>query len=136
MPEGVVEGEHGTDVPDGVLITQTGQVNVRRRGEVRYEYVFSFRSGLRADPDEDYLSAIAGKVSVEVAVPLVCPGDSAGSADAVRYALPEDLRHEGFGVTYERSDTLPGHVAIRWPGEWEEEVIGKLDRCFRDCVRG
>lgn len=138
MPQGsaVIPGEDGSDVPDDVVVTHVGRVDRRRRGNIRVEHLFSFRSSVRVDRNEPGMSVIAGKLPIEEAVPYVCRGDAAGTADAVRYALTEDLRKEKFEVKYRESRTVPGHVTVSWlEGEWTEEVLSRFDRCFREYVR-
>jgi len=137
VPERIVEGPDGENVAEITVLTQVGQCAIRRRGAIRTEHHFSFRSGLRSERGEPGMSVIAGRVSVEEAVPLVCRGDSAGSADAVRYAVTEDLRKEGFTVTYRKSRIVPGHAVVLWPdGEWDEGVLAKFSKCFSEYVPG
>jgi len=123
-------------VPEDMTVTQTGAVQIRRRGQIRVEQAFSFRSSLRTDTNETYMSVISDRLAVETAVPLVCRGDSAGSADAVRYAVVEDLTERGFTVTYKTSRTVPGHIAVTWPGEWNDDVMMRFEACFREFAKG
>ena len=131
----MIEGKDGEKVPDGVILTQLGQCERSVRG-IRTRRSFSFRSALRVERGEPGMSAIAGRVTVEEAVPMVCRGDIAGSADSVRYALAEDLRREGFEIRYRKSPVVRGHVAITFDGEWDDGVLKSFDRAFHEYIPG
>lgn len=122
-------------VPDGADVTQTGYLNQSFALPWSRQHC-RFRSGLRINRDEKYLSAIEGRLDPTVAVPLVCRGDSAGSADAVRYATVGSLRSAGFEVNYQLSRTIPGHVGITWNGDWDLDVSTRIDNCFADIRKG
>lgn len=125
----------GDDVPEDETVTQTGHQDLR--GNDRWSRPrFAFRSGLRTDRGENYMSVIVGRLTPEEAVPPVNPGDEAGTADAVRYALVRDLRTVGFDVRYQSSRTVPGHVAITIGRPWDAGVVERFDACFHEICSG
>jgi hypothetical protein len=126
----------GDEVDPNEVVTQVGSVSRRLRGNIRLERTFSFRSGLRADRGETYMSVIAGRISLSEAVRMVHTGDDAGSADAVRYAQVKDLKSEGFTVIHKPSRRIPEHVAVFGPEPWDTEVLRKFDECFSEYVTG
>lgn len=79
---------------------------------------------------------IGERIPIGQAVPLVCRGDQAGEADAIRYAVTKDLRKAGFTIRWKESRTVPKHVAIRWEGEWEASVSSRFDAAFREYEPG
>jgi len=105
------------------------------------EYVSQYGSRLTGEPvfwdhlkpaDIDGLSAIIGQVTPAEGRRRV-RGPRSGPPtrdDGIRYALVADLEKEGFRVT----DTgWPGntkHVSISYPGEWDDTVAGKFNKCF------
>lgn len=124
----------GGPVPPDIVLTQTGHVTNRCSRWHRVN--FSFRSSLRADQGETYVSAIAGRLTVDEAVPLVSRGDRAGEADAARYAPTEVLIKAGFQVTFRPTRTIPSHVAIAWVDEWGEDTAVLFGQCFTEYVPG
>lgn len=122
----------GDDVEDDMVLTQLGAHELRWESGIRTRHHFSFRSALRADRDEEYMSLVAGRMSLAEIVPLVNRGDTAGGADAVRYTVAGELRKAGFEIKYKKSRTIPSHVAVRWPGEWDGDVLSRFDQSFRE----
>lgn len=116
-------------------VTQTGHQELRLNGRWSRPR-FSFRSGLRTEQGEKYMSVILGRLTPEEAVPLVSRGDAAGSADAVRYASVRDLRAAGFRVRSRASKTIPGHLAVTCDGVWDGPVAARFDACFNQISKG
>ena len=128
----VPEGESG--IPDEAVVTQAGVL--RSRAGRWSRHTFSFRAALRQERSETYMSVILGRLPVEETVPMICRGDAAGAADAVRYTEVGTLRAAGFEVSKRPSRTIPNHSAVSWPSDWTPDVALKFDACFVDLQRG
>lgn len=133
-----MSGGPGERVDDDVELTQLGHVKRRGNSPLWSRVEFSFRGSLRDDLDEDYLSLVEGRLAIDEAVPLIARCDNAGTGDVVRYTSAGELRKVGFEVTYEPTETIPGHVAVRWEGsdEWDEAARKALESCFAEYMRG
>lgn len=124
----------GDPAPADCGLTQLGHLKMRRSlNWSRFDY--SFRCCPSAN-DEGYLSLLEGRLSVAEAVPLIARGDSAGTADCVRYTEAGLLTKAGFRVVWRPLPRLLGHVAVYADGEWDEEVSGKFEECFTEFMRG
>ena len=62
--------------------------------------------------------------------------ETAGSADAVRYATIGALRSAGFSVLYDQSKRIPEHLSVSYPDPWDENVMEKFSNCFLEFARG
>lgn len=87
--------------------------------------------------DSDGVSAILGQLSVSQAVACVRFSSPVPvRTDGVRYAKVAALVDAGFDVRLTPSKRIPGHVSIRYPGEWDDEVSGTFHACFTDVHNG
>lgn len=127
-------GADGEEVAADVELTQLGHVKLAK--SLNWSRVnISFRCA-PASNDDGYLSLFEGRLTVAEAVPLVARGDREGRADCVRHTEAGKLTKAGFQVVYRPQPTIPGHVAVYFPEEWDEEVSGLFDDCFIEFVRG
>lgn len=102
-----------------------------RRSEVLTQYGQA-RSGFRRAPRpgiEQGISLIRGALTVEEATRLVCRR-AARRGDAARHTTVRRLVQAGFSVVPTPTRWIPGHVRVRYPGEWTTDVARRFDRCF------
>lgn len=121
-------------VPDTEVVMQLGNAKVKRNSRWdRRE--FGFRSSLRVDEGEEYLSMLEGQMTLEEAVPLVNRGDTAGEGDCARVTTGTVLETAGFILVRWPTNTIPNHIAVFQKEEiWDDETTLRFSRCFTEFV--
>lgn len=126
-------GDHG-DIRGNEILTHVGKIEERVRNW--HELKFSFRTRLRPQLGETYMSVLRGEIDAAMAVPLIARGDAAGSADATRYARADAFRKAGFTVTPMPTRSIAQHVAVFADGEWTDETAVRFAKCFHHYTPG
>lgn len=89
-----------------------------------------FKSAPSSNGEEKGLSLIAGRLTPEMATELVCRRE-ADEKDVVRHTLVSRLLEAGFVVKRTPIDpTNPDHVSVEYPGDWDDTVCERFDKCF------
>lgn len=78
--------------------------------------------------DEGEVSVSLGTLTPAEVRSHVRLGGVPTSEDGARYVRAGDLRIEGFEVVHKPTRRNPDHAVVRYPGEWDESVVGAFNK--------